>query len=87
MIQRQFHRIITVFTVKNSCLSPTDPPLLWLCTSYSGHQRVQQLCDVQYCRLPGKAHSSACASGISEDACGDDLTEGLKHALQLLFIY
>lgn len=36
---------------------------------------------------PGKAHASAVPAVVSEDSSGDDLTEGLQHFLQLLFIH
>lgn len=39
------------------------------------------------CELPGKANATAGATGISEDAGGDDLAEGLQHALQFLLIH
>lgn len=35
---------------------------------------------------PGEAHTAAGAVGVSEDAGGDDLAEGLEHALQLLLV-
>lgn len=37
--------------------------------------------------IPGESHTSAGTVGVSEDACGDDLTEGLQHAFQLLLIH
>ena len=37
--------------------------------------------------VPGKAHSSAGAAGVSQDAGGDGLAEGLQHALQLLLLH
>ena len=39
------------------------------------------------CCVPGEAHASAGTVGIPEDARGDDLAEGLQHALQLLFVH
>ena len=37
--------------------------------------------------IPGKADSSAQAVGIPQYPCGDDMTEGLQHVLQLLLIH
>lgn len=39
------------------------------------------------CDAPGEAHASAVPAVVSEDSSGDDLTEGLQHFLQLLFIH
>lgn len=49
----------------------------------------QRILFVQKGRLgsPGKADPSTGAVGVAENACGDDLTEGLQHALQLLLIH
>lgn len=37
--------------------------------------------------VPGEAHSSAGAVGVTQDASGDGLAEGLQHVLQLLFVH
>lgn len=36
---------------------------------------------------PGKSHPAAGPISVSEDAGGNDLAEGLEHALQLLLIH
>lgn len=36
---------------------------------------------------PGKSHAAAGPVGIPQDTCGDDLAEGLEHALQLLLVH
>ena len=37
--------------------------------------------------LPGKAHSPAGSVGVTEDASGNGLAEGLQHVLQLLLVH
>ena len=37
--------------------------------------------------LPGEADPPAVPCGVTEDACGDDLAEGLQHGLQLLLVH
>ncbi len=37
--------------------------------------------------IPGKAHSSAGAVSVTENASGNGLAEGLQHVLQLLLVH
>ncbi|KAG5836214.1 hypothetical protein ANANG_G00252210, partial [Anguilla anguilla] len=37
--------------------------------------------------LPGEAHAAAGPVGVTENAGGDDLAEGLQHGLQLLLVH
>ena len=38
-------------------------------------------------RVPGKADSSAQAIGVPQYPCGNDVTKGLQHVLQLLLVH
>lgn len=37
--------------------------------------------------IPGKTHSPAGSVGVTEDASGNGLAEGLQHVLQLLLVH
>lgn len=61
---------------------------LWsACTGKAGATSRLLMVSAVLRLLPGKSHPTAGPIGISEDAGGDDLAEGLEHALQLLFIH